>query len=431
MKTPLILSAILLLSSCGAFKFWEPQSDFNERKAASTKGLVFNQAALLEDLETKLLALHSYYVIGQKNLKQFDRDLADTPLDELYRSETYLSLLAVRSQAEEIEHEILDLQKSTDRRFKMNQSPDSGIFKKAVERFSQKSQLSSMSMENLSFALGINPTNFKSNRKSISEDQISKEYAALERSREFRIYEKNIEHQAHLLEVKLESDKKKFYPSTTKSGNITGNEFPAKVWSLTFDDGPSKETSHIVLKNLTDKGLKATFFQLTSKVEKEIDTAHSIRDAGMEIASHSFNHLELTKVSTSILNKEITQAVKDIERLQDVKIKFFRLPYGAGVSVPHIRQKIADNGLIHVFWNIDTLDWMAQTPDKIVERTKSLMQKTKNDAGVILFHDIHVRTTIASAEIMDYLKQDQRRVCSLDEIVTQMNEGKETVCPAN
>jgi hypothetical protein len=30
---------------------------------------------------------------------------------------------------------------------------------------------------------------------------------------------------------------------------------------------------------------------------------------------------------------------------------------------------------------------------------------------------------------MDNLKQDRRRVCTLNEIVTQMNQGSNTVCP--
>jgi hypothetical protein len=72
---------------------------------------------------------------------------------------------------------------------------------------------------------------------------------------------------------------------------------------------------------------------------------------------------------------------------------------------------------------------MQQEPQKIVNRTLSLMKKTERDQGVILFHDIHQRTALATPQIMDYLKQGQRRACTLSEIVNQMNAGSETVCP--
>jgi peptidoglycan-N-acetylglucosamine deacetylase len=227
----------------------------------------------------------------------------------------------------------------------------------------------------------------------------------LESSKEFSVYEKNIEHLSHMLDIKYEGEAKKFYPTNGKQGNIFGNEFPAKVWSLTFDDGPGKSTTARILKALTDRDLKATFFQLTKKVHDLPEMAHELRKAGMEMASHSYTHPQLTKVGALALEKEITQAVSELRSFHGTEIKFYRLPYGAGVHTKHIRDKITENKLIHVFWNIDTLDWMPQEPSKIVERTLSLMKRTPKDAGVLLFHDIHERTARAMPEIMDYLKK--------------------------
>jgi len=57
------------------------------------------------------------------------------------------------------------------------------------------------------------------------------------------------------------------------------------------------------------------------------------------------------------------------------------------------------------------------------------MASSPRDAGVILFHDIHLRTVEASEAIMRHLKRDGRRVCTLGQIVDQTNRG-EAVCPA-
>jgi peptidoglycan/xylan/chitin deacetylase (PgdA/CDA1 family) len=265
--------------------------------------------------------------------------------------------------------------------------------------------------------------------KALNKSEIEKEINFLRSSTQYQVFEQNIEHLSFMLESITSEIGKRFYPSTTGAGNITGNEFPSKVWSLTFDNGPKPETSSQILEELKRKKIKATFFQLTKQAQANTLLANKIRFEGMEIASHSFSHQQLTKIGSSGLEKEITHAVKALNKLHGADIQFFRLPYGAGVSTPHIRKKIAANGLIHVLWNVDSLDWMPQAPERIVARTKALMKKTSKDSGILLFHDIHLRTAKALPEIMNFLKQDNRRICTLKEIVTQMNEESKTVCP--
>jgi peptidoglycan/xylan/chitin deacetylase (PgdA/CDA1 family) len=120
-----------------------------------------------------------------------------------------------------------------------------------------------------------------------------------------------------------------------------------------------------------------------------------------------------------------------MEKKYKVDIKFFRLPYGSGIDVPVVREVIAKNKLINTFWNVDSLDWIPQSPDRIVKRTRELMRKTPRDAGIILFHDVHQRSVTASGSIMDVLKSDSRRVCTLGEIVDDLNEGKGQVCSSS
>ncbi|HXH29424.1 MAG TPA: polysaccharide deacetylase family protein [Bacteriovoracaceae bacterium] len=385
--------------------------------------LSFNQSAL-----EKLQSLHMYYVLGQKNLGQFDKLLEEESTRKLHVSRPYLNLLAIRTQVEEIEHEFLDLKATLTSQKTQENTLRLRALRALVKDFAARSKLSSMSMENLQARLQLGAGEATEKSRDALPAEVEEELKKLEESKEFQVYETNVEHLSYMLEPSTHSSEKKFYPSLDAPGNITGNEFPAKVWSLTFDDGPSRNTSALILQNLKNKKLKATFFQLAGLVKANPALAREIKNAGMEIASHSYSHAQLTKVGSSALDKEITQATMVIEKVQGVDVEFYRLPYGAGVRVPQIRQRIVDGNLIHVFWNVDTLDWMAQTPEKIIKRTKAMMRKTPKDAGVILFHDIHLRTTVASAAIMDFLKQDDRRSCTLKEIVTQMNQGVSKVC---
>ena len=416
------LLLLIILSACGAFKTSTP--------SRSTASITDSQDNLIQDLEDKLDQIHIYQVIGQKQLYLFDEQIESTEIENVYDRPAYLKLQVIRTQVDELEHSITNSvdELNSDKANSTSQKKKFAIFSK-IQNFAKTSSIHQLSVENLMNQFNLKQVEKRNLKKSVSIPEIEKEISELSSTTQYQVFEKNIEHMSYMLESRSDDSGKRIYPSSSKAGNITGNEFPAKVWSLTFDDGPKEETSAQILESLKKFGLKATFFQLTNRAQANPKMAKMIRDEGMEIASHSFSHLQLTKVGTTTLEKEISLAAKGLSKLHDKEIKFFRLPYGAGVSAPNIREKIAENGLVHVFWNVDTLDWMSQPPSKIVARTIALMKKTKNDSGVLLFHDIHQRTAEAVPEIMEYLKQENRRVCTLDEIVTQLNQRAETVCP--
>lgn len=214
------------------------------------------------------------------------------------------------------------------------------------------------------------------------------------------------------------------YPSTNSDGNLTGNTYPKNVWSLTFDDGPHRSRTNRVLDNLNEAGLKATFFVLVEKSNIYKSITNTIINDGMELALHSYTHPNLSK-SSSNLEYEITKAKKDLEERTNSNIKVFRLPYGAGMRSGRVREVIAKNKMVHVFWNIDTLDWQDKNPSSIFERTKKMMELTPNKSGIILFHDIHNQSVIASKMVMDYLTKMNKTVCTVSEVIDHMNNKKQ------
>ncbi len=460
-----LLATTLTLSACGQFSLFGHKGSGTDRKVASAAAeqlIEGNEKTFSEELEEQLNTLHQYYIIGHKHLDDFDQLIKTKDLEEIYETDTYKSLLVIRELSEEIEDSIIEansqlLESMSDQRSKEDKIlalRKISVFFEKVLVFSKDSVVKKASMENL---VSKFDTTFKTiswpkdkmlqahvqelligslKAKKLMIDPLPKgidqkfkaEFEVLKANSDFEIQKKNVEHLSLMLDLQTNTQAAKITPSSGKAGNITGNEFPAKVWTLTFDDGPGKDSTLKILENLKKRDLKASFFQLAQQVKSNSTVAKAIKEAGMEIDSHSWSHLQLTKVGPTTLEKEITTATKEIEKFYDIDVKYFRLPYGAGVNTTSIREKIAENKLVHVFWNIDTLDWMSQTPDKIVTRTIAMMKKTKNDAGIILMHDIHARTAIASAEVMDYLKKDDRRACTIDEIVTQINEGAPEVC---
>jgi peptidoglycan/xylan/chitin deacetylase (PgdA/CDA1 family) len=247
-----------------------------------------------------------------------------------------------------------------------------------------------------------------------------------------RLAEMGAEHLQAVDELKRDpSSNAVLYPSVGGAGNVTGNCYPANTWSFTFDDGPHITHSREVLANLISRKLKATFFELAGNVgAKELTPiALAIRDSGMDMASHSWNHKNLTSSvnlpSDVVLNHEIAEAKARTEALLDRKIRLYRLPYGNGVNNPRVRGKIAEAGMIHVYWNVDTLDWSDKNPDSVAAR--AMKQINARGKGVILFHDVHPQSVAASAKVMDILIQKGVRLKTVQEVVDEINTaGKES-----
>lgn len=107
---------------------------------------------------------------------------------------------------------------------------------------------------------------------------------------------------------------------------------PENPLVITFDDGVNDEYVN-AFPILEKYGFSATFYikiniyntpsGMTTKQLKEL------KDAGMEIASHSVNHDDLTKLSSEQLKTELTQSKAILEKDLDIKIRSFAYPGGA------------------------------------------------------------------------------------------------------
>lgn len=422
--------ALFAVTSCGGFRIFNEKALDQEREIASVameRFIVEENLSFGPEIDQKLHALYSYYALAHRNLQHFDQSIPETELDELYQSPQYLGLLAIKTQVDELEEELIELSKVIGKQKSKIDSQRFFILKEKISKFSTKSKLRNLAMSNLANAMDIKI------EKSfdLTEAEFNDELKELESFKDFRIFEKNVEHLAHLFETELKSTEKKFRPSETDKGNISGQEFPAKVWALTYNQGPHKSNSKKILNHLKEEGLKATFFQVTSKAIPLKNEVHELQAAGMEIASHSYSHKDLTKVGLLTLENEITDATQELNEKLKLNVKLFRLPYGAGIETPAIRQQIAKNKLIHVHWNVDSLDWHPQSAAKIARRTMMLMKKTKRDSGIILFHEQHDRSVEASRMIMKHVKLDGRRICTIGSIIDDMNKGRNKVCSTN
>lgn len=192
------------------------------------------------------------------------------------------------------------------------------------------------------------------------------------------------------------------YPSPDGKGHVTGNHFPKGKWAMTFDDGPSPKHTKEMINVLATNNVHGTFFWLAQNILRYPELPQT-KSALYSRASHSYTHANLPKQSASGLDKEITQASIDFAKVVGEKPTLFRCPYGAcGPANGTIRTLIAKNNMLHISWNVDTLDWQDKNPESIFQRSKKQIDSLGR--GIVLFHDIHPQSVIAADKVIKYLK---------------------------
>jgi peptidoglycan/xylan/chitin deacetylase (PgdA/CDA1 family) len=141
---------------------------------------------------------------------------------------------------------------------------------------------------------------------------------------------------------------------------------------LTFDDGPGVSTSAI-LSILSRTGSTATFFHLGVNEPGFPQADARIRAQGSKVASHSYDHPDLTTLTKAQLTRQVTHGPP---------AKCFRPPYGATNTAVH--KAIAHAGMREVLWSVDTLDWTRPGVSTLA-RTGRL--KSITNGSIVLMHD--------------------------------------------
>lgn len=212
-------------------------------------------------------------------------------------------------------------------------------------------------------------------------------------------------------------------PGVGPSGNIDGFTFPHGTWALTFDDGPHATISEKDLGNLQATKTPATFFWLAKNVKEYPEVVKTMMASGYPVGDHSWSHPQLDKPAdlarlNTNLDKEINQSFALETDAFGHKPKFFRCPYGAGFKDPVIRGMIAKKGMIHVRWNVDSLDWQDPNPASVQKRVEQ--QMAANGRGIILFHDIHTPALTVVPSLVAKYKGKVRWV-DIPHIVEELN----------
>ena len=147
-----------------------------------------------------------------------------------------------------------------------------------------------------------------------------------------------------------------------------GKNIPAKSCIITIDDGylSGYDTAWPILKKYGYPFTMFIYIDYINSGGKSLswDQLEELRDAGVDIESHTYYHSRLTSPGVGVdaptrakvmkdiqslgregwLQKEIVDSKKILEQHLGIKVDAFAYPYGSGSNDPHIREVVKEAG---------------------------------------------------------------------------------------
>jgi len=170
------------------------------------------------------------------------------------------------------------------------------------------------------------------------------------------------------------------------SARIIWKGIASRQVALTFDDGPSPGVTDKILEILKKEKVKANFFVIGRKAEKNPDLLRRIAEGGHEIGNHSYNHSRTSWINEKKLQKEVRRTSELISSITGLPVFLFRPPYGK--IDRHKRKLLEKQGYNIILWSIGADDCYREgrgirPPKSIIWRVVSRVR----GGDIVLLHD--------------------------------------------
>lgn len=187
------------------------------------------------------------------------------------------------------------------------------------------------------------------------------------------------------------------FRGVTVVGRVRG--FPERIVALTFDDGPDRANTPLVLDALMKHGAKATFFLIGEQVPANAGLVRRMVAEGHVVGNHSWSHPY--RLSDGEGERQIARTEKTIEKIIGRKPACFRSP--GGFTNNGIARAAHRRGLPNFLWMVSSADTTHIGSVAIARNVVSAV----HPGDIVLMHDGpgHRATALAVPAILSGLAQ--------------------------
>ena len=198
---------------------------------------------------------------------------------------------------------------------------------------------------------------------------------------------------------------------------IDANIDPSKpVVAISFDDGPGGYSKFVdygmqIQNSLKEYGAHATFFYIGAHIEHDEDSRNEVisaKEAGFEVANHSYDSNGLNKEDADIIKEKIQKTDALLKELTGYNNFLVRAP---NVAYSDTMFAVIEKPFIDVsVWSNDYVN--RTTKEYLVEN----VTKNLKDGDIINMHSVHEKTAQAVPEILKYCKDNGIQVVGVSEL---------------
>lgn len=181
-----------------------------------------------------------------------------------------------------------------------------------------------------------------------------------------------------------------------------------KYIALTFDDGPKRGSTDVLLDGLRERGVNATFFLVGTQIAGNEDLVLRMQAEGHQIGNHTWSHVTLQDADETTIRQEIGQTEAVLSELLGGENYWVRPPYG------QIRQE--DRPLLPVpmiKWSLDPRDWESRNTETVLQ---AILEGAEANS-IVLLHDIYPTSVEAALRAVDALQGQDYHFVTVEELM--------------
>ena len=188
--------------------------------------------------------------------------------------------------------------------------------------------------------------------------------------------------------------------SCAKDGQAVAVSAPSQLRrciALTFDDGPSPQTTATLLDGLKERSAHATFFLIGEQIAGNEDLVRRMKDEGHQVGGHSYTHIRLDSADAA--------ALAEIQKTDET----LRAILGDGFASDALKSAVS---VPLIYWTIDTMDWSVRNRDLVAHH---IIENAKS-GDIILLHDPYDTSVEAALQTIDVLSEQGYEFVTLEEL---------------